>query len=130
MTAFELIATKIQEILPADWEKVVFYAEVTESSYEMFYYVYVPDCETPLQCYDIPDLYEVDEEQIDEVFGDLYTPLLEEQLDFEKQGKDKWTSYTFVLESNGKFSVNYDYSEADSNVSDYFAEWKNKYLVR
>lgn len=130
MTTFELIATKLQEILPADWEKVIFYAEVTDSSYEIFYYVFVSDREAPLQCYDIPELYEIEEEKIDEVFEELYNPLLAEQSDLEHQGKEKWTNYTLVLENNGKFSVNYDFSPLELEGYNYLTEWKKKYLVR
>lgn len=128
MQSFEIIADKLQGILPQGWNKVVFYAEVTGDSYEMFYYVFTSKSKEPIQCYDLPESYEIEEEKIDEIFDDLFVPLREEQTNLIADGKEPWTNYTMVLNSDGSFKVNYDFTSLDDGGYEYRKEWKSKYL--
>ena len=128
MQSFEIIADKIQNILPVGWKKVVFYAEVTDDSYEMFYYVFTSENEKPIQCYDLPDFYEIDEDQIDAVFDELYDPLREEQSGLVSEGKEPWTNYTMVLSEDGSFKVDYDFTSLEDGGYDYRLSWKKKYI--
>ena len=128
MQSFEIIANKIQEVLPQGWKKLVFYAEVAIDSYEMFYYVFTSESDKPIQCYDLPDLYEIDEDQIDAVFEELYVPLRDEQLALIKEGKQPWTTITLALSEDGTFKVDYDYSSIDDGY-EYLKNWKAKYLL-
>ena len=129
MQSFEIIAKKIQVVLPKDWVKVIFYAEVTDDSYEMFYYVFMPDQDKPIQCYDLPDLYEIEEEQIDDIFEELYAPLLEEKTQLINDGKEPWTNYTLVLNGDGHFTVDFDFSSLEDGSYEYRKNWKEKYLT-
>ena len=45
MKSFETIANDLQRVLPQDWKKVIYFAEVNEDGYEMFYYVFTSDTE-------------------------------------------------------------------------------------
>lgn len=128
MQSFEIIADKIQDILPIGWKKVVFYAEVTDDSYEMFYYVFTTESDKPIQCYDLPELYEIDEDQIDAVFDELYDPLREEQVGLIAEGKEPWTNYTMVLSDDGSFKVDYDFTSLEDGGYDYRKAWKKKYI--
>lgn len=128
MQTFEIIANKIQPILPHDWKKVVFHAEVAEDSYEMFYYVFTSEGDKPIQCYDLSDLYEIDEDQIDAIFEELYDPLKDEQAELITEGKQPWTTITLVFSEDGAFKADYDYSSIDDGY-EYLKNWKAKYLV-
>ncbi len=128
MQTFELIADKLQDILPQGWNKVVFYAEVTDDSYEMFYYVFTSESETPIQCYDLPDLYEIDEEQIDAAFEELYEPLREERANLITEEKEPWSNYTMVLTDDGHFKVDYDFTSLEDGGYEYRKVWKKKYI--
>ena len=127
MQSYEIIANKLQTILPQGWNKVVFYAEVTDDSYEMFYYIFTSESDEPIQCYDLPDLYEINEDQIDEVFDELYAPLLDEKSELIKDGNQPWTTITLVFSEDGSFNVDYDYAYIDDGF-DHLKSWKNKYL--
>lgn len=129
MQSFELIADKLQDILPQGWNKVVFYAEVTNDSYEMFYYVFTSESNKPIQCYELPDLSEINEEQIDAIFEELYEPLREEQSVLVADGKTPWTNYTLVLNSNGHFRVDYDFTSLADGGYEHLKNWKKKYLL-
>ena len=128
MQSFEIIADKLQDILPVGWKKVVFYAEVTDDSYEMFYYVFTTEGDKPIQCYDLPELYEIDEDQIDAVFDELYDPLREEQVGLIAEGKEPWTNYTMVLSDDGSFKVDYDFTSLEDGGYDHRKMWKIKYI--
>lgn len=128
MKSFEIIADKIQDILPQEWKKVVFYAEVTDDSYEMFYYVFTSESNKPIQCYDLPDLYEIDENKIDAIFEELYKPLREERSSLAVEGKEPWTNYTLLLTDDGHFKVDYDFTSLEDGGYNYRKDWKHKYL--
>ena len=129
MQTFELIADKLQDILPQGWNKVVFYAEVTDDSYEMFYYVFTSESDKPIQCYDLPDLSDIDEDQIDNIFEELYEPLREERSALVTDGKEPWTNYTLVLTADGHFKVDYDFTSLEDGGYEYLKNWKAKYLA-
>ncbi len=128
MQSFELIADKLQDILPQGWNKVVFYAEVTDDSYEMFYYVFTSESDKPIQCYDLPDLSDIEENQIDAIFEELYEPLRKERADLVTEGKDPWTNYTLVLTDDGHFKVDYDFTSLEDGGYEYRKAWKKKYI--
>lgn len=101
------------KVLPLDWDRLVLYGELDESSYEFFYYVKVDGCY--IQCYDLPN---VSEEDIDELFGALYAICI--------RNKDSdWSSFTLTVESSANFSIDYTYGEPDVDRD----KWKAKYLV-
>jgi hypothetical protein len=129
MQSFEMIAERIQDILPQGWKKVVFYAEVTDDSYEMFYYVFTSESDKPIQCYDLPDLYEIDENQIDAIFEELYEPLRKERSSLIAEGKEPWSNYTLILNSDSSFKVDYDFTSLEDGGYEYRKQWKNKYII-
>ena len=128
MQTVETIANKLQVILPQNWNKVVFYAEITDDSYEMFYYVYTLDSDKPIQCYDLPDKYVIDEEQIDSVFDELFEPLRDERNQLVLEGKDAWTNYTLTFSDDGSFKVDYDFTSLTDGGYEYRKTWKQKYI--
>jgi len=128
MQSFEIIARKIQDILPQGWNKLVFYAEVTDDSYEMFYYVFVPEFDKPIQCYDLPKLSEIKEDEIDTIFKELYEPLKAERARLITEGKDPWSNYTLILTDDGHFKVDYDFTSLEDGGYDYRKAWKSKYI--
>ena len=128
MQSFEIIANKIQDILPQGWKKVVFYAEVTDDSYEMFYYAFTSESDKPIQCYDLPELYEINEDQIDAIFEEIYEPLREERSSLVSEGKEAWTNYTLILTEDGHFKVDYDFTSLEDGGYEYRKSWKNKYI--
>lgn len=128
MQSFEIIADKIQDVLPNGWKKVVFYAEVTDDSYEMFYYVFTSGSDKPIQCYDLPDKYEIDEDQIDAVFEKIYEPLRKERSGLVAEGKEPWTNYTLLLTNDGSFKVDYDFTSLEDGGYEYRKTWRKKYI--
>lgn len=126
---YEKIANKVNEIIPEEWDKLYMYAEVSEGASEVFFYYYPKGKNTPIYNLDIGDVFEIDEDEFDEMsmeLNDYFERLREE---FKKNKQEPWTNLTLVLESTGKFNIDYDYtdlSEADSYVQHII--WRYKHL--
>lgn len=61
-----LIYEKVRDIIPEKSEKTVFFAEVSETSYEVFFYSYIDG--KAVQCYEFTEQDKLDENDLDEVF--------------------------------------------------------------
>lgn len=126
--SFEMIAEKIQMVLPKNWSKVCLYAEIEEDSYEMFFYCFLQGENKPIQCYNLEEKYSINEDDIDEIFYQINQILKPEWLELKEKEKDVWSNLTFILNDNGEFFGEYDYSDLSNGSYDYKKEWKNKYL--
>ena len=121
---FHEIATQLQTVLPQDWEKVCLFAEVTENSYQLFYYVFVKGQHRAVQCYNLTKEYQISEGDIDAVFA-LLAKLLRTS---KAENQQTWAIFTFVLSPDGTFHADYDYDDHSENMFAYKQEWKKKYL--
>lgn len=118
------IAAELQAIIPADWKKIILYAEMTETSYEIFYYCFVRDSLEPIQCYDLPKSYDITEEKIDAGIERIAIIIKDEY----NLTLDKWSIFTFILKENGNFKIDFDYTDLTDGSYDFKKEWKVKYL--
>ena len=122
---FAKIAIQMQPILPVSWKKLCLYADVSEDSYEISYYVFIEDRPEPIQCYDLPLEYQISEEDIDSVFASL-AELLQKS---KNENNQTWTVFTFVLSADGTVDVYYDYNDHSDNAFSYKKEWKKTYVI-
>lgn len=125
---YKYIAEKLQPVLPVSWNKVCLYAEIQEKSYEIFFYCFVNGQAKPIQCYDLPKIYDIEENKIDAVFEEINLVLNNVWKNSEGKDKKFWSNFTFVLESTGKFNAYYDYTDLSEGSYEYKKVWKEKYL--
>ena len=64
-----LIYDKVRQIIPKGSSKTVFFASVTETSYEVFFYAYIDG--NPVQCFELAEQELLDENELDTVFADI-----------------------------------------------------------
>lgn len=126
---FEKIAHRLQRVLPAGWNKICMYAEISEKSYEISYYCFVNGKSKPIHCYALVDEYQIEEKDIDEVFADINQLLKPFWKQSNESGKEAWSNFTLVFESTGKFSGYYDYTDLSEGSYNYKKVWKDKYLL-
>jgi uncharacterized protein (TIGR01741 family) len=125
---YQEIANKVNVMIPEQWDKLFLYTQVDEPSTVYFYY-YPIEQETPVYYLEIPKRFEVERREVnDRVFSilDLFRILQEE---FRKNKQELWTNLTFILESTGKFKI--DYSYEDLSKVDFYEQhiiWRYKYL--
>ncbi|WP_458121846.1 antitoxin YezG family protein [Paenibacillus sp. Z6-24] len=129
---YQKLASAINDIIPTDWEKVYFYGEVLEdSSGVYFYFNTVEDPQTYIYVHEIPELYNIDEEEADDEVVALHAICKELKEAFRENKQELWTNFTMTLDNTGHFKVDYDYTDLlNIEIPDYKrkAIWKYDYL--
>jgi uncharacterized protein (TIGR01741 family) len=123
------IAENLNKTIPENWDKVIMYGEVSEGASEVFFNYYPVGSKESVYSHNIPDLFNVSEDEYRELLLQLINNLEELQDIFIQNGQEPWTNLTFILESNGKFKIDYDYtdlSEASPRKQHWI--WNYKYL--
>lgn len=120
---YQKVFEEIQKDLPNEWSRMVLFVAYTPGSYSMKYY-YSVDGKTYTDCFSNPGVkipYLITEfSKIDKIISEN-----RKTLPIEK----KWTVMTMLVESEGDFNVQYDYSDVSENMIEYEKKWKSKYLV-
>ena len=117
------IVSILEETLPEDWNKVVFYGEYVEGAFSIEYYVADSEKGYFVKCFHQKG---VSRASLVKNFMAI-NKLIEPERAALKPEK-RWGSMTLVLYSNGKFKVDYDYSDATENAYARKKDWKKKYL--
>lgn len=126
---YEKIANKANEMIPEEWEKLSMYAEVSEGASEVYFYYYPKRKNTPIYSLDIVDIFEISEDEFDEMSMELNDYFEELREEFKRNKQEPWTSLTLMLESNGKFNIDYDYTDlSESDSYEQHIIWRYKYL--
>ena len=119
------IANAISSVLPDSWTKVAigyFFDKEKETNYHQInYYKYTDD-----ELYDLIQEAHYTNEYDDAVFD--ITDSFEELHDICKKVGDDWDSATFILERDGSFNMDYDYSPVKNYNMEYIRTWQCKYL--
>ena len=115
---YQKIAQTINETIPEKWSKVLMYGEIGEGTGTAFFFYYPINNENPCYSHDIPEMYNVSEEEYDKLWYQLLDELKELLAEFKNNNQNLWSNLTFTLESTGKYKIEYDYedlSEADDH---------------
>ena len=119
---FQEVWDKIQDYLPADWQRMVFFAGYTEDSYSMKFYS-KPDNGSYIDCFRLPGAVKA---KLIKLFMDVNKILAEERKKLDD--KNKWTVFTMMVDSDGNMKADFDYSDHSEDMISYEREWKKKYL--
>jgi len=101
---------KIQSILitlvPENWKTICLYASVINR--EMYFYYYPKKIlkTNPINCYDIPKKFGIDEEQYNKELKKLYMYIQQTQ----SMTNDRWTNITILME-NTFFTIEYHFND-------------------
>lgn len=106
--------------IPA-WDKLVFYAQYDEDSYEMKFYI--KQNEAYKDCFSLG----IPTKEIIDAFVKLDKDISKFRKQLSKGSQDLWNIMTIVFDSNMHFKTDFDYSEIEDIIS-YKSEWKKKYL--
>lgn len=120
-TVYSKVGLTLFNVLPKGWEKAILYAQITESSYELFYYAKVNG--EFVNNFDLEKKgLGVDRQEVRKHFREIYEILLP---DYKKK---QWYAMTFILLKTGEFSVDYEYTDYSEESFEYKKLWKEKYL--
>ena len=131
------IQTKIFYMVPEKWEKIYLYASVIENlnyieTGEMFFYYYPKGIlrKNPVNVYEVPAKFNLDEQAYMELAEKLYDKIKELREEFRKNGLKMWSNITIAVEKTS-FDIEYHYENLLSskyNNNDRHLIWKYKYL--
>jgi uncharacterized protein (TIGR01741 family) len=125
------IAETVNEMIPEDWSKFYFYAQVSESGGGTYFFYNTLENMKFKYSLEIPFQFQIDEDEFERKEDILYTLSKELRSIFKENDQDLWYAFTMSLESSGKFTLHYDYTNwfnTDYSFSDQMIIWKNKYL--
>ncbi|ARC67341.1 putative antitoxin YezG (plasmid) [Bacillus licheniformis] len=125
---YQKIAETVVETIPESWSKVFIYGEILEDVQKGFFYYYPEGQDEPMYCHNIPDVFEVDEDEYDDLWDQLIENLKELWYEFKNSDQEPWTSVTMMIQSDGEFKIDYDYedlSEANDHIRKIIWKYKN-----
>ena len=131
------IQKKLFYIIPEKWECIYLYASVIEVPNqkpvgEMYFY-YLPKGiikKKYVNGYEIPSIFNIDEEQYSKLITDVYNLVKVLHEKFVSAGKKNWTSITITIKDS-QFLVEFDYEDLIKSEFDSYQRhviWRNNYL--
>lgn len=123
------IANKLNQIIPTEWSKILFYVEIEPGVVNHYYCFYEADSGNLVQFGDIAEKYSVDENTLK--LEELKLTSFAEELnnEFENNNQKRWTNMTFILQRSGEFHLDYGYENLnDTSIVHRRKQWKKKYL--
>ncbi len=126
---YQKVANKLNEMIPESWDKVYLYAEPNDGVSSVSFY-YSPQGKNQFEfSTEIVSKFAINkndfyyyEYQLCELFEEL-------QNEFRINNQEVWTNLTYIMDENGKYKVDYDYSDL-SDTDDYERQiiWEYKYM--
>lgn len=117
---YKEIQKKLYYMIPEKWSKVYLYASITEKAYNVFvgemYFYYFPKGilkKNPINVYEIPNKFNMDEEQYMKLVKNLYASIKKLRKIYKEQKQPLWTNVTLSIE-NYKFNIEYNYEKLDN----------------
>ena len=135
---YEDIQRKLYYMIPERWEELYLYTSFIdgknkEKQGELFFY-YIPKGifkKKPVNVYEIPAKFNLDENQYFQLVQILYNRIKELREEFKKsESGEIWTNITMIIE-NAKFKVEYHYEDLINNAFSSYERhiiWRYKYL--
>lgn len=125
------IAETVNEMIPEDWNKFYFYAQLSENGGGTYFFYNTLENKQYKYSVEIPFKYQIDEDEFERKEDVLYKLSKELRKVFKDNEQELWYSFTMSLESSGTFKLHYDYTnwfDTEYSFSDQMIIWKNKYL--
>lgn len=112
-----LIFDKVRKILPDKSDKTIFFVGITKTSQEVYFYSFING--EAVQCYTIAEQYELDENELAEVFSEIVEIIKNSKLYI----PDKYNVGTISIDKSG---IKLDMGYYDMDASEYRIqkEWK------
>lgn len=134
---YEEIQKKIFYMIPEKWDEVYLYASVVQrlgtlETGELFFY-YVPRGlikRKPVNVYEIPSKFNIDEEEYMKLVEILYKNIKELREEFKKTKQKVWSNVTIIIRKS-KFRVEYNYDNLQNSLYNNYENhiiWRYKYL--
>lgn len=135
--AHENLQQKIFAMLPEKWDRLYLYASVIEhfnklQTGEMFFFYYPKSVlrKKPINVYEVPIKFNIDERQYFNLADELYCSIKKLRLECMENHEKPWSNMTISIEKL-KYKVEYGYEDLNASEFDEIARrliWGYKYL--
>lgn len=135
--AHEAVQKKIFVMLPEKWDRLYLYASVIDhfnkiQNGEMFFFYYPKGVlkKRPVNVYEVPAKFNIDEKQYFRLADELYESIKELRQECIANNEKAWTNITISIEKL-KYKVEYGYEELDpseDSTNERHAVWSYRYL--
>lgn len=126
---YQEFANKFVEIMPIEWDKILFFSEVEEGANSIHYVFYDSTTKQVKEEEKLTSEYGMNRKKRKLYSLDLSRLVTKLQAAFVEEGLEKWNLVTFILESTGKFKFDFEYIDLElSDVIIRRNEWEKKYL--
>ncbi|MEJ3717994.1 MULTISPECIES: antitoxin YezG family protein [Paenibacillus] len=126
---YQQIAEVIVDAIPEEWSKVYLYGEIVDGAQTAYFYFYPEGSDTAVYSHDIPEIFTVSEIEYSEKWNELVDLIQVLWREFKDNDQEAWSNLTLVLESTGKFKIDFNYDNL-SNTDPHARKtiWKYNYL--
>ena len=129
---YKEIAETVNEMIPEQWERFHFYAQVSDNGGGVYYFYNTPESLHHFQySLTIPIDFELDPRQYKVNKRKLFALSDELRNVFIRHDQEPWYSFTMSLDREGLFNIHFDYTDwfnTEYSFSDQMVMWKYKYL--
>lgn len=123
------IANTLNETIPEEWDKVLLYGEINEDIRTAYFNYYPVGSNESVYSHDIPNLFNIPKDEYKKLLRQLLDNLEELWQEYKNNEQEPWTNLTFILESTGKFKIDYDYTDlSEASPAENHLIWDYKYL--
>lgn len=134
---YEKIQKYLFSLIPEKWEEIYLYSSIYEDKKgnktgELYFY-YLPKGilrKKPVNVYEVPQKFNINEDEYLKVVKELYDCIKELRQDFVNTEQEIWSSLTITI-ANYKFRVEYNYDDFPKGEDERNARriiWRYKYL--
>lgn len=131
------IQKKLFYIIPEKWESIYLYTSIIDVQGgkprgELFFYYFPKGIikKKPVNCYEIPTLFDIDEEEYSELITELYKIMQALRIAYSKRKGRTWSNVNITIE-NFQFKVEYGFEDLANSVYNSYERhviWRYKYL--
>ena len=118
-----LVFDSLKKIIPQDASKTVLFANVTDTSYELFFYSLFDDGIFK-QCYTLVEDGILDAHLLDMTFAKIAEQIRADK----KYQPDSKNVFTFTVDERG-VCLNVDYYSEDARMYKIKKDWQEKYII-
>lgn len=116
------ICTKIETVIPKNADKTIVFAEISDTSHDIFFYSYINS--KPHQCYKLAEDGVLDANNLDIVFDQISNIIKRSGL----YVSGKCNIVTIVLEKRDVKKISVEYFNNKAGLYNIKKEWKKEYI--
>ena len=126
---YQQITDTVIEMIPVKWTLVKLYAEMWDDFSTIYFYYFPDNGAEPVLSLSISRLFEVDRDEYTRLKRRLRKQIEQLQDVFMANGQELWTNFTFILHSDGEFTIDYSYEDlSDLDPVEKRERWEARHI--